>query len=102
MRFIDIHKDRWRALGGEDGRLPIAGRARHIIAGQLDLDVQTFEWATGDRQALGRLALESARLGEAQIVSPTVMGQEGDVLLFVSDVNAVDELRHRLDQGPEH
>lgn len=43
-----------------------------------------------------------SRLGEAQIVSPTVMGQEGDVLLFVADVEALADLRHRLDQGPEH
>lgn len=43
-----------------------------------------------------------SRHGEAQIVSPTVMGQEGDVLLFVADVNALDDLRGRLDQGPEH
>jgi len=43
-----------------------------------------------------------SRLGEAQIVSPAVMGQEGDVLLFVADVDALDDLRSRLEQGPEH
>lgn len=43
-----------------------------------------------------------SRLGEAEIVSPTAMGQEGDVLLFVASVDALDDLRHRLDQGPEH
>lgn len=43
-----------------------------------------------------------ARLGEAQIAASGAMGQEGDVLLFVSAVDALDELRDRLDRGPEH
>jgi trk system potassium uptake protein TrkA len=43
-----------------------------------------------------------SRLGAAQIVSPAIMGQEGDVLIFVSDVNALDDLRRRLEQGPMH
>ena len=43
-----------------------------------------------------------SRLGSAEIVTPTTMGQDGDVLMFVSDVLAVDALRSRLDQGPEH
>jgi len=43
-----------------------------------------------------------SRLGSAEIVTPTSMGQDGDVLMFVSDVLAVDALRSRLDQGPEH
>jgi hypothetical protein len=30
------------------------------------------------------------------------MGQDGDVLMFVCDVQRVDALRSRLDQGPEH
>jgi hypothetical protein len=30
------------------------------------------------------------------------MGQDGDVLMFVSDVPSVDTLRSRLEQGPEH
>jgi trk system potassium uptake protein TrkA len=43
-----------------------------------------------------------ARLGSAEIVTPTTMGQDGDVLMFVSDVQSVDALRSRLEQGPEH
>ena len=43
-----------------------------------------------------------ARLGSAEIVTPTTMGQDGDVLMFVSDVQSVDALRTRLEQGPEH
>jgi len=43
-----------------------------------------------------------SRLGNAQVVDPSVIGQEGDVLMFVAGVDALDTLRHRLDQGPEH
>jgi trk system potassium uptake protein len=43
-----------------------------------------------------------SRLGSAEIVSPASMGQDGDVLLFVADVQSVDALRSRLEQGPEH
>ena len=51
----------------------------------------------------GRFLLTAVtRLGEAQIVCPTLVGQEGDVLHFVVDVDAFDALRERLDHGPEH
>jgi trk system potassium uptake protein TrkA len=43
-----------------------------------------------------------SRLGSAEIVTPSTMGQDGDVLMFVSDVQYVDALRSRLDLGPEH
>jgi len=42
------------------------------------------------------------RFGSAEIVTPKLVGQEGDVLFFVADVNRLDALRERLDQGPEH
>jgi trk system potassium uptake protein TrkA len=42
------------------------------------------------------------RLGSAQIVDSKLVGQEGDVLHFMVDVNAIDALRERLEQGPEH
>ena len=43
-----------------------------------------------------------SRLGTAEIVDTTVMGQDGDVLMFVANVNALDALRSRLDEGPGH
>src|SRR5262249_47975877 len=43
-----------------------------------------------------------ARFGSAQIVDTNVVGQEGDVLHFVADVSALDALRRRLEQGPDH
>jgi trk system potassium uptake protein TrkA len=43
-----------------------------------------------------------SRFGSAEIVTPATMGQDGDVLMFVSAVQAVDTLRNRLEQGPEH
>ena len=43
-----------------------------------------------------------SRLGTAEIVDTTVMGQDGDVLMFVADVNSLDALRSRLDEGPGH
>jgi trk system potassium uptake protein TrkA len=42
------------------------------------------------------------RLGSAEVVSTDAIGQEGDVLHFVADVSALDALRARLEQGPEH
>ena len=42
------------------------------------------------------------RFGAAQVVDTDLIGQEGDVLHFVSDVGALDGLRARFEQGPEH
>jgi trk system potassium uptake protein TrkA len=42
------------------------------------------------------------RLGEAQVVSTDIVGQEGDRLRFVSNILALDALRQRLEHGPEH
>lgn len=42
------------------------------------------------------------RFGAAEVVGTDAIGQEGDVLHFVADVNALDALRQRLEQGPEH
>ena len=42
------------------------------------------------------------RFGSAEVVGTNLVGQEGDVLSFVSDVNSLDALRARLEQGPEH
>ena len=50
----------------------------------------------------GRFLLTAVtRLGEAQIASPKLVGQEGDVLHLVVDVNAMDALRERLEHGPD-
>ena len=43
-----------------------------------------------------------SRLGNAQVFEPSIIGQEGDVLVFVAAVDSVDPLRHLLEQGPEH
>jgi trk system potassium uptake protein TrkA len=42
------------------------------------------------------------RFGTAEIVTADLIGQEGDVLFFVADVNRLDALRERLEQGPQH
>jgi hypothetical protein len=42
------------------------------------------------------------RFGAAEVVDTDAVGQEGDVLYFVADVNALDTLRQRLEQGPDH
>ena len=39
------------------------------------------------------------RLGTAQVSTPSAIGQEGDVLHFVADVDALDTLRERLQHG---
>jgi trk system potassium uptake protein TrkA len=39
------------------------------------------------------------RLGTAQISTPSAIGQEGDILHFAADVNALDTLRERLRAG---
>ena len=57
----------------------------------------------GGLDEAGRFRLTAvARLGEARIATPEVVGQEGDIVMFMAAVDAVDELRHRLDQGPVH
>jgi trk system potassium uptake protein TrkA len=42
------------------------------------------------------------RLGAAQVSTPSAIGQEGDILHFAADVSALESLRERLEQGPEH
>lgn len=42
------------------------------------------------------------RFGAAEVVGSDAVGQEGDLLHFVADVNALDSLRQRLEQGPDH
>lgn len=43
-----------------------------------------------------------SRLGAAEIVSTDAIGQDGDVLMLVADVDALGALRTRLDEGPGH
>jgi trk system potassium uptake protein len=42
-----------------------------------------------------------SRFGTAQVVSTDLVGQEGDVVHFVADLDALDALRERLERGPE-
>ena len=39
------------------------------------------------------------RFGKAQIVTSDLVGQEGDVLVFVSAMDALDELQAHIDSG---
>jgi len=41
------------------------------------------------------------RFGEAQVVTTDMVGQEGDVLVFVSEVLATDELQAHIESGGE-
>jgi trk system potassium uptake protein len=41
------------------------------------------------------------RFGNAEVVGTNLIGQEGDVLSFVSAVDALDALRSRLEHGPD-
>jgi trk system potassium uptake protein TrkA len=40
-----------------------------------------------------------SRFGKAQIVSSDLVGQEGDMLVFVTDMDALDELQAHIDSG---
>jgi trk system potassium uptake protein len=42
------------------------------------------------------------RFGKAQIVTGDMLGQEGDVLVFVTDMDALDELQDHIEAGGEH
>jgi trk system potassium uptake protein TrkA len=42
------------------------------------------------------------RFGKAEIVNTDVVGQEGDVLHFVADINAMDTLQQQLDTPETH
>lgn len=51
----------------------------------------------------GRFWLTSlARFGAAQISTADIIGQEGDILFFMVDIGALDELQERLDQEADH
>jgi Trk K+ transport system NAD-binding subunit len=39
------------------------------------------------------------RFGQAQVVTSDLVGQEGDVLVFVSALDAIDELQEHLERG---
>jgi trk/ktr system potassium uptake protein len=40
-----------------------------------------------------------SRFGKAQVVTGDMVGQEGDVLIFVADMDALDELQDHIDAG---
>jgi trk system potassium uptake protein TrkA len=40
-----------------------------------------------------------SRFGKAQIVTSDLVGQEGDVLVFVTDMGALDELQEHIESG---
>jgi len=42
------------------------------------------------------------RLGKAQVVTSDLVGQEGDVLYFVADIAALDELQAQLESSETH
>jgi trk system potassium uptake protein TrkA len=42
-----------------------------------------------------------SRFGKAQIVTNDLVGQEGDVLIFVADVEALEALQEHIDRGGE-
>lgn len=57
----------------------------------------------GELNEPGRYWLTAvSRFGSAQVARGDVIGQEGDILYFVVAMDALDELRARLDQGTEH
>ena len=43
-----------------------------------------------------------SRFGQAQIVTGDMVGQEGDVLTFVSAMDAIDELQAHIAEGGDH
>ena len=62
--------------------------------------------AVGKKLALlnqpGRFWLTAVtRFGQAQIVTRDMVGQEGDVLVFVSEIAATDELQSHIEAGGE-
>ncbi len=42
------------------------------------------------------------RLGKAQVARPDLVGQDGDILHFMTDLSTVDGLERMLKQGPLH
>lgn len=42
-----------------------------------------------------------SRFGKAQVVTGDMVGQEGDVLVFVADIDALDELQDHIETGGE-
>ena len=42
------------------------------------------------------------RLGTAQVAPPDLVGQDGDILHFMADLDALGELEHTLGHGPDH
>ena len=63
--------------------------------------------AVGHKLALlnrpGRFWLTAVtRFGKAQIVTSDMVGQEGDVLVFVCAMDALDELQAHIEPGGEH
>jgi trk/ktr system potassium uptake protein len=63
--------------------------------------------AIGHKLALlnrpGRFWLTAVtRFGKAQVVTSDMVGQEGDVLMFVGAIDALDELQAHIDAGGDH
>ena len=58
---------------------------------------------SGGSNRPGRFWLTAvSRFGKAQIVTSDMVGQEGDVLTFVTAMDAIDELQAHIDAGGDH
>ena len=64
--------------------------------------------AIGERRCLdigcgyGQLSTCLHGLRASEVVGVDIVGQEGDTLHIVVNINSLDALRERLEQGPEH
>ncbi len=59
--------------------------------------------SSGGSISPGRFWLTAvSRFGKAQIVTSDMVGQEGDVLTFVTAMDAIDELQAHIDAGGDH
>ncbi len=54
-------------------------------------------------ESAGQFTLAAiTRLGAAQVARPDVIGQDGDILHFMTDLSELDALEHMLQHGPTH
>ena len=74
-------------------------RAAVLRIRRQDIGLKAISRVIGDRDRFRLVAL--TRAGQARLVTPTLVGQEGDIMHLAVRTDAVEELRARLGDGRE-
>src|SRR5262245_25295776 len=90
-----------RLLPGETGHEWVDATGRIGLV-ERQIPTKAIGRKLGKLNQPGRFWLTAVgRFGKAQIVTSDMVGQDGDMLVFVADLDAIDALQEHIDRGGE-